>query len=195
MSTTRLESFSDGVLAVAITLLVLNLSVPGQPLAHGLGDEWPQYVAYITSFLTVGIIWINHHVMIGRLRTVDHTVAFLNVVLLMSVVVLPFTTNLMATYLRASSGESLAAAIYGASLLAMGVSFGAMHRYILLGHPELLAVELPIAQRRRLFMRAMSGITPYALATAVAPVSPYLTLGIAAAVAVFYALPAASGVN
>ncbi|HLJ04105.1 MAG TPA: TMEM175 family protein [Solirubrobacteraceae bacterium] len=192
MTTTRLESFSDGVLAVAITLLVLDLNVPHSDLAHALRTQWPEYAAYVTSFLTVGIIWINHHVMIGRLRAVDHAVMFLNLLLLMSVVVIPFSTNLMAEYLRARTGEHLAAAVYGGSLLAMGLSFGAMHRYILLGRHDLLAVELPIAQRRRIFARAVSGVTPYVVATAAAPLSPYLTLGITFAVAVFYALPAAS---
>ena len=70
------------------------------------------YAAYVTSFLTIGIIWINHHVMIRRLREPDHTILFLNLLLLMSIAVLPFATSLMAAYLRESSGQHLAAAIY-----------------------------------------------------------------------------------
>ena len=83
---------------MAITLLVLNISVP-EPghytgtLAHQLAIKWPSYAAYATSFLTIGIIWINHHVMIGRLREADHVILILNLVLLLTVGVLPFTTT------------------------------------------------------------------------------------------------------
>jgi TMEM175 potassium channel family protein len=192
MSTARLESFSDGVLAVAITLLVIDLQVPRANLGHNLGVQWPEYVALVTSFLTVGIIWINHHVMLGRLRAVNHGVMFLNLLLLLSVVVLPFTTKLVADYLKASQGEHLAAAVYAASLVFMGVSFGALNRYILFVRPDLMAVEIPVSQRRRILARGMGGIVPYVVATGLAPVSPYLTLGICAGVAVFYALPAAN---
>jgi uncharacterized membrane protein len=192
VTTSRLESFSDGVLAVAITLLVLDISEPHVHLANQLGHQWPQYVAYVISFITVGIIWINHHVMIGRLRAVDHRVLFLNLLLLMSVVVIPFTTKLMADYLRVSHGEHLAAALYGGSLLTMGVLFGAMNHYITFGRPELMAVELSVEHRRRILVRGLAGVTPYLLATALAPVSPYLTLIITGAVAMFYALPLAS---
>src|SRR5581483_2141392 len=102
--TGRLEAFSDGVIAVAIALLVLNIDVPdlksGETLAHGLANQWPFYAAYVTSFLPIGIIWVNHHVMIGRLQETDHAILFLNLLLLMSIAILPFATKLMATYLR-----------------------------------------------------------------------------------------------
>ena len=111
MSTNRLESFSDGVIAVAITLLVLNIRVPDpgtNDLAHELGHEWPAYAAYVTSFLTIGIIWINHHVMIGRLRRTDHQILILNLVLLMTIGLLPFATDLLAQYLKSCHGQHLA---------------------------------------------------------------------------------------
>jgi uncharacterized membrane protein len=195
MTRSRLESFSDGVLAVAITLLILNISVPAPGsghLARELGRHWPEYAAYVTSFLTIGIIWINHHVAIARLRAVDHTILLINLLLLMSVVLLPFATNLMATYLRQSSGQHLAAAIYGGSLLLMGVFFALMNRHILFVRPELLAREIPAEHRRQILTRSVGGITPYVLAVALAPVSAYATLIVTSAVAVFYALPAAS---
>jgi uncharacterized membrane protein len=117
VSTNRLESFSDGVLAVAITLLVLNIQVPS-PSAHThlgaeLARQWPQYAAYATSFLTIGIIWKNHHVMISRLREADHNILMLNLILLLTVGVIPFATALLATYLRLGHGQNLAAAVYG----------------------------------------------------------------------------------
>jgi uncharacterized membrane protein len=194
MSTGRLESFSDGVLAVAITLLILNIAVPdpakNPSLAHALGHQWPQYVAYAISFGTIGIIWVNHHVMIGRLRAVDHGVMFLNILLLMSVVLIPFATALMAEYLNRSHGQHLAAGIYGGSLLLMSVSFASLNHHILSRRPELLATEMSAGARRRLLLRTISGLSPYAVATALAAVSPYVTLAITGALAVFYALPA-----
>jgi uncharacterized membrane protein len=192
-----MESFSDGVIAVAITLLVLGIAVPkpgpGRSLAHELGVRWPEYAAYVVSFVTIGIIWINHHAMISRLREADHTVLILNLLLLMSIGILPFATELMAEYLRQSRGQTLAAAIYGGSLLVMSVFFSVLNRHILLGKPNLLAKDLAPERRRQIFSRALTGLLPYAIATALAPVSPYLTLAICAAVAAFYTLPIASG--
>jgi uncharacterized membrane protein len=153
---------------------------------------WPNYVAYVTSFITIGIIWINHHVMINRLRETDHGILVLNLLLLLSIAVLPFATSLMATYLRQSSGQHLAAAIYGGALLVMSVIFTALNRRILLVRPELLEPELPAELRRRNWVRSATGLLPYLMATAVAPLSSYATLIICVAIAAFYALPLAS---
>ena len=203
MGTSRLESFSDGVIAVAITLLVLGLKVPAPPasgahaahgLAHELADNWPNFAAYVTSFLTIGIIWINHHAMMSRLAHTDHAILILNLLLLMSIGILPFATELMATYLRQSGGQAgLAAAIYGGSLLPMSIMFATLNRHIMLRKAHLLAEELSLARRRQILGRTVVGLIPYALATALAFVSPYVTLTICAAVAVFYAQPIASG--
>ncbi len=199
MDTGRLEAFSDGVIAVAITLLVLNIVVPHPPLAKGhtlageLGSNWPVYAAYITSFLTIGIIWINHHVMIGRLREADRTILFLNLLLLMSIAVLPFATSLMAAYLRQSSGQHLAAAIYSGSFFVMGLLFAALNAHILLvKHPKLRR-PLPYERRRRILLRSITGVVPYGIATPLAAVSSYVPLAICAALAVFYAFPIGSG--
>ncbi len=191
-----MEAFSDGVIAVAITLLVLDLHVPDpgrQGLGHQLLRQWPLYAAYATSFITLGIIWINHHAAIARLRRIDHTVLILNLLLLMFVVLLPFTTSMMSAYLRHSHGQHLAAAIYSGSFLLMGISFVALNRKILYADVRLLATPMPPERRRAVFTRAATGILPYILATALAPVSAYLTLAICGAVALYYALPIASG--
>jgi uncharacterized membrane protein len=197
MNTARLESFSDGVIAVAITLLVLNIAVPPQTthLGHALGSQWPVYAAYVTSFITIGIIWINHHVMISRLARADHSILMLNLVLLLTIGVIPFGTRLLASYLREGHGANLAAAIYSGILLLMAVAFAALNRQILLGRPHLLRRELSLEQRRRILFRSVSGLIPYVLATALSVVSPYLTLAICAGLAVFYALPVASQVT
>ena len=194
MPTSRLEAFSDGVIAIAITLLVLEIHVPetGGPdsLGHQLADQWPSYAAYLVSFVTIGIIWVNHHAMVSRLRKTNHTVLILNLFLLMSIAILPFTTDLVAEYLRESDGQHLAAAIYSGSLLLMGLAFYAMQRYTLDGEGgDLLGVELSEGDRRAIKRRNALGLVPYAVATAVAPLSAYLTLAICAAVAAFYASP------
>ena len=199
MTTGRLEAFSDGVIAVAITLLVLNIHVPAPPLpagktlAHELAVNWPAYAAYVTSFLTIGIIRINHHVTIRRLRDPDHMILFLNLLLLMSIAVLPFATDLMAAYLKQSSGQHLAAAIYGGSFLVMAVFFSTLNRHLLLVKPEHLREEISVQRRRQILYRSIAGVIPYAIATALAIVSSYATIAICAAIAVFYGFPIASG--
>jgi uncharacterized membrane protein len=199
MGTSRLESFSDGVIAVAITLLVLGISVPAPSAQHSLGHQlltrWPEYAAYVTSFMTIGIIWINHHAMITRLSRVDHAIMILNLLLLMSIGVLPFATELMAKYLTSSSGEALAAAVYSGALLVMSITFFCLNRHILLRKSHMMGQELSLERRHEILSRTVTGLAPYAVATPLAFVSPYITLAICAAIAIFYALPLASGSN
>jgi uncharacterized membrane protein len=194
MSPARLEAFSDGVFAIAITLLVLDIHVPevGGNLADELGAQWPSYVAYAVSFLTIGIIWINHHAMIRRIKAVDHEILILNLLLLLTVGLLPFTTALMAAYLKESEGETLAAAIYAGSFLLMSIAFAATNRTILFRKDHLLAEPIPAATRRTIITRGVAGLLPYLVATILATVSPYATLAICGAVALFYASPFAS---
>lgn len=193
MGTGRLEAFSDGVIAIAITLLVLEIKVPSPEadggLAHALAEQWPSYAAYAVSFLTIGVIWINHHAMLRRLRAADHALLVLNLVLLLFVALLPWTTALLAEYLREDRGQHLAAAIYAGSFLAMSVAFYAMNRYVLFADENLLHERLPRAQRSLIDRRNFIGLIPYAVAVAAAALSSYLTLAICAAVAIFYALP------
>jgi uncharacterized membrane protein len=195
VSTNRLEAFSDGVFAIAITLLVLDLSVPepgSGELGHELLAQWPSYAAYVVTFITIGIIWINHHAAFSRLRSVDHSILLWNLLLLLTVSVLPFTTRLMAEYLKEGSGERLAAGIYGASFLVMGAVFAATNRQILLKRPQLLKEPIPPETGRRLLQLAALGQIPYVLAVVLAVVSPYLTLAICALTAIYYSLPVAT---
>jgi uncharacterized membrane protein len=197
MNTNRMEAFSDGVFAIAITLLVLEIHVPepgsGGSLGHELLAQWPSYAAFVVSFLTIGIIWINHHAMVRRLRVADHSILIWNLLLLMTVSALPFTTALMAAYLKEGQGESLAAAVYSGSFLAMSLAFSGMNRHILFERADFLEQGLDERLRRLTLKRGVVGLLPYALATALALISPYVTLAICAAVAVFYASPVASG--
>lgn len=200
MSTARLEAFSDGVIAVAITLLALNLPLPPgtevpRDLAGYLGQHWPNFAAFFVSFLTIGIIWLNHHALVRRITGVDTTVLFLNLILLMTICILPFSTALMARYLRAGHGENLAAAIWSGSFLVMGAAFVVIQRHLMVSKPHLLAEHLTPTIRRAVLRRNAAGVIPYAVATAGAAISPYISLAICAVVAAFYALPGTTEVD
>lgn len=119
MTKARLEAFSDGVIAVAITLLALDLAVDGPghgPLLKQLEDHWPNFAAYIISFFIVGIVWVNHHALIQNLKVINRTLMFLNLTLLLFVVMIPFATQTAARYLTLGTSDShVAMALYGAS--------------------------------------------------------------------------------
>jgi uncharacterized membrane protein len=139
MSTSRVEAFSDAVIAVAITLLVLDLRVPEPEDGQGLGEQlaamWPNYAAYVISFVAIGIMWISHHTMMRRLSGVDHSVLVLNLFLLMCFVALPFTTSLLATYVDQPRGGHLAAIVYAGSFLVTSTVFAVLQSHLLLRRP------------------------------------------------------------
>ncbi|HKR99430.1 MAG TPA: TMEM175 family protein, partial [Candidatus Dormibacteraeota bacterium] len=123
---------SDGVLAIAITLLVLEISVPESDFDHlwrGIANQWPSYLAYATSFLTIGGIWLYHHAIFRRLAYADSNIIRLNLGLLMTVSFLPFPTKLMAESLHAHNGEHAAVLFYGACLLVNASLLAALGRY------------------------------------------------------------------
>ena len=181
------------MIAVAITLLALDLHVPNPStpgtLAHGLAEQWPNYAAYVVSFLTIGIIWINHNAMLRRIVSVDHTILPLNLLLLLTIVVLPFSTALMAQYLTAAHGQNLAAAVWGGSFLVMSLAFFVMQCHLLLAKQHRLQEHLTPKVRRTVPRRNAVGLLPYAIATLATILTPYLTLAVCALLAVFYALP------
>lgn len=190
----RVEAFSDGVIAIAITLLVLEIRVPepvdgGRHLGHDLAQQWPSYAAYVVSFLTIGIIWINHHATLRRLRVVDHTLLLLNLALLLMIGVIPWSTALLAAYLREPHGDRVAAVIYGGSFLLVTAAFYALQRHILFHANRLTHEHVDDAAKRRIDRRGRVGLLPYLVATATGLISAYLTLGICALIAIYYALP------
>lgn len=192
MAKGRIEAFSDAVIAVAITLLVLDLQVP-QPggadtLGHRLVELWPNYVAYVISFVAIGIMWINHHTMLRRMVGVDHSILVLNLLLLLCIVVLPFTTSLLATYLDAPRGGHLAALVYAGSFLVTSSVFVAMQCHLLLRRPHLLREPQTNSDRRAILMRAAIAPPAYLLAGAAGLVTPYLTLAVCVALGIFYLL-------
>jgi uncharacterized membrane protein len=129
----RLEAFSDGVFAIAITILVLVLSVPAgseDDLLRAIIDQWPSYMAYLVSFTTIGIVWVKHSVITEMLRVTDAAFLRLNLALLLLVSFLPFPTKLIAEYLEASAGaERVAVVFYGAVLLLISLLLSALWRY------------------------------------------------------------------
>jgi uncharacterized membrane protein len=196
MTTGRMEAFSDGVIAIAITLLVLDIKVPESgegELGHALAQQWPNYAAYVVSFLTIGIIWINHHGALARIERANHTLLVLNLLLLLAIGALPFTTSLMAEYLREDRGQHLAAGVYSGSFLMLGVLFFALQWYALSPTSSVAVATMDERRRRRILWRNATGLAPYVAAVAVAPLSAYATLAICGLVALYYASPGPAG--
>lgn len=189
----RIEAFSDGVIAVAITLLILDLRVPepeeAVSLAARLAEMWPNYLAYVISFLAIGILWINHHAALRRLKSADDSVVIINLLLLLCIVTVPFSTSLFATYLTEPEGGHLAAVVYAGSFLVTSSMFFALQQLILIRRPQLLRKPLTGARRRSLLLRSVVVLPVYVLAGALGIVTPYLTLAVCIPVGFFYMLP------
>jgi len=195
MSVGRLEAFSDGVLAIVITLHILEIHVPDPAEHHGslgsaLADQWPQYVAYLVSFLVVGIIWLNHHATFNLLRRTDHTMRVLNLVLLLPVTVLPWPTALLAEYTKDGTpgDQRIAVIVYGLTSTAMALTFNLLWRY-LLRHPELHKPEVTTELLAVRNHRYNLGLAVYPVATAIGLLYVPLFLGLMLALAFLYLLP------
>ncbi len=127
--TGRTEAFSDGVFAIAITLLILEVSVPESAfddLWSGIAHQWPSYLAYVTSFLTIGGIWATHHGIFQRLQYANRELMVINLLLLMAVAFLPFPTKLMAEAIHNEDATRAAVIFYGGALLVTSLLLGAM---------------------------------------------------------------------
>lgn len=190
MDTTRLEAFSDGVFAIAITLLVLEIKVP--PPSTALGVEllqlWPSYLAYVVSFLAIGAIWLNHHVMFQHIVRVDRTLLLLNVLHLMPIAFLPFPTAVLAEAFHRGTDEPIAAAFYGGILTAISIFVNAMWWYAACGD-RLLDTHLTAEAARQIGRQFLVGLLVYAIATLIALVIPWLALLIYLLLIVFYLWP------
>jgi uncharacterized membrane protein len=188
VSTSRTEAFSDGIFAIAATLLVLELKVPQvEPggLADALLESWPSYATYVVSFLTIGIIWVNHHAVLDRIREVNRPLLFMNLMFLMAVAAIPFPTALLGDYLQAGHDERLAAAVYGGTMSLMGVTFGAIWAYAVLSD-DLLHARVDRTRARRSLWIFAAGTPLYVLAIGASLLSATLALVIYALLALFY---------
>jgi uncharacterized membrane protein len=193
-STSRVEAFSDGVMAIAITLLVLDLRVPtdaesvaASGLLGALIAKWPAYVAYLAGFFTIGIIWLNHHALVDAIRRFDWRLQWLNLLLLLGVATLPFTTAVMAAYVeRGGTDASIAAAFYGALALVMALPWTLIWMH-LRDHPELLEPGFGVSDAKAAIRRNLFGPLIYGAAVLVAFVAPVAALGLYIAIAVYFA--------
>lgn len=191
--TARLETFSDGVLAIAITLLILEVRPPDVPpdgsLFRALLHEWPSYLAYVTSFLTLGIIWVNHHRMFKLIDRSTNGFLMLNVVFLMVISFIPFPTALVADYIRAPKPQQTTAmVVYGGTMILTAVMFNIVWRFAAAGH-RLLVPGLDPETIRRRTRGYTAGPIVYAAATLIAFVDPQVSLFLFVAMAIFYTLP------
>ena len=186
MDTSRAEAFSDGVFAIAITLLVLGLRPEGSgALGQQLLHAWPRYFAYIVSFLTIGIMWMNHHTIMGHVTRVDRPLLVINLLLLMGVVAIPFPTTLVAENLHGPGGAAAATA-YGLVMIMISAGFAGLWVYVTT-HASRLGASLPPGTLRSSIPRFTFGGAVYAVGTAVAAAGfPLAALIIYGALAVYY---------
>jgi TMEM175 potassium channel family protein len=200
MPSNRVEAFSDGVIAIAITLLVLDLVVPpkaqvaeGQLGSH-LAHEWPAYFAYLVSFMVIGIIWVNHHTMFSKVRLVDRRVVFANLALLLVVSAIPFPTRLISEYLTHGSDAHLAAAIYSATMLLMSLAYSALWLAVT-RDADLLHEHIdPAASRAALRRFGIGGII-YTATIGLAFVNAIATLAVHGALAIYYCFDQLAGAD
>jgi uncharacterized membrane protein len=188
VSTARLETFADGVFAIAATLLIIDVSVEaeGGRLGHALAHSWPQYAAYAVSVLTIGIMWVNHHSCFTQIDRTDRRFLFINVVFLMCVAFVPFPTRLVAEHLR-DDGARDAAIAYGLTMTATAICFSAFWFYAALGR-RLIAANADQRVVSGISRSFLPGIPSYAAATLVAVWSADAAVALFAAIALFYVL-------
>jgi uncharacterized membrane protein len=188
--TGRTEAFSDGVLAIAITLLVLDLNVPAseyEDLWRGILKEWPAYLAYASSFLTIGGIWLRHHGIFSRLAYVDRRLMTLNLLLLMAVSFLPFPTRLVAEAITNEDAERAAVVFYGTTLLVISVLIGALWATAARDR-RLLRPDLEQTEVDAILIATTPSIGSYVVATIVAIVLPYVAAAGYLVIAIFLVL-------
>ena len=185
MDRTRLEAFSDGVFAVAITLLALNLTVKGPGLQHQLWEQRWSFGAYLLSFFVIGIIWVNHHVLLKSIALVDRTLLFLNLVLLLFVVLIPFSTATAAQYLPVGGEDvKVAMAMYSAVFLGMSAGFASIFEWTL--HGDHRTVPLPPEAHWPARLRFVGGSSVYAVAIVISLFNATIAFILIALVAVYY---------
>jgi uncharacterized membrane protein len=185
MSTSRLETFCDGVFAIAITLLVLIFEPPKSgSLAHGLVHQWPSYLAYAVSFLTIGIMWVNHHEVMRHIDRTDWTFLYVNVFFLMTIAFLPYPTRIVAAHIR-GEGERTAALFYGFTMILIAIAFLVLWLYPS-WKGRLLRADADPAAIRGITRSFLPGTPLYVAATLVALASPTASLLCYAALSLFY---------
>jgi uncharacterized membrane protein len=188
--TGRLEAFSDGVFAIAITLLVLDLAMPsgrGSDLVWALLEEWPSYLAYLVSFCTIGSVWIAHAAITDRLERVDPVLLRINLVLLLITSFLPLPTRLLAEYLHSSAGERVAVTVYGGTLLAIRVTILTLWRYG--AKRQLLRPEVADDEVATISEKLTPSVAGYVVALVIGLVLPLVAVLVYLLVAIYLMVP------
>ena len=188
--TARVEAFSDGVFAIAITLLILEIVVK---VPHGVADAatlrgdlahlWPSYLAFFASFATIGVMWLNHHRLFTLIEKCDDGLIALNLLLLLGVTWIPFPTAVLAEYL-VGSGQRIGGILYSASFFVLAIAFNVMWRYVV--KQKLTKDHLDVAAITRQYA---AGPILYGILVAIAAVNAVACLVVSAAIAIYFALP------
>ena len=188
----RLEAFSDGVFAIAVTLLILEVKVSdeGGSLAQRLQHAWPTYVAYLISFAVIAIMWINHHNMLQAVHRVDHAILVANVAMLLVISFIPFPTKIVGEHLSKGTfnDKRTSVLLFGGTMMAASLVFPWLW-WALTRRPELRQPQVTEAVVRAGMRRNLLGLPTYSAATLVAVWFPLLSMAVFGAVAVFYLLP------
>jgi uncharacterized membrane protein len=189
-NTGRLETFADGVFAIAITLLVLGIHppAPDQDLGSALLEQWPEFGAYAVSFLTIGIMWVQHHRLFTLIGRSNATFAMINVVFLLFIAFIPFPTEVLAQRLRSGHDVVGATFLYGGTSVAIAVMFNAIWLYASARGGHLLG-EIATQARRADARGYRYGVAIYVGITLLALINPILSLLGFAAFAAYWALP------
>jgi uncharacterized membrane protein len=189
VETGRVEAFSDGVFAIAITLLILAVGIEQAiaegELEHQLRELWPAYIAYGVSFLTIGIMWANHHQIFRHFARVDRTMVLLNILLLMCISFTPFPTRIVAEHAKNGADREAAAVLYGTTMTLIAIFFFAVWIY---GSRRLLRPDADMREVDGITRTYLPGTPMYLLTTLIAFVSPIASLIIFGALAIFYAI-------
>jgi uncharacterized membrane protein len=175
----RAEAFSDGVFAVAATVLVFNLADPkvGSGLGQALVSEWPSYAAYAISFSTIVVIWVNHHAVLDALERLDRRLLFINGLVLLTVAAIPFPTGLLAHYLQAGHDQTAASVAYGLTMTTMSVAFSGFNLYARRFRPVMVPLD---------WLAFLTGLLLWPIATLASFVSVGVALGLYAFIVGFY---------
>ena len=186
----RVVAFSDAVIAIAVTLLVLEIRPPQDTrhLLHGLAALWPSYVSYVITFMLIGQVWANHHVMFDHIRHADRLVLFLNTVLLMDIAFLPFAAAVPAHSFRDGQGERTAVVLHGVAFEVAAVLFNVIWWYAQHGH-RLLASNINPAGTRAISRRFQLALAWLGTGTLLGALLPALGVAVISAFIVYYWLP------
>jgi uncharacterized membrane protein len=186
--TARIEAFSDGVFAIAITLLILEIKVPGPTadLGRQLLRQWPSFVAFLISFAFIGIMWINHHRLFTHIRRANNTLMILNLLLLLGVTSVPYPTAVLAQHLG-QADQRTAALFYNGTYFVIAIFFNVLWGYANSAH--LLPAEADQTTARKISRQFALGPGSYLICLALTWVSVPLSLAVNLGLAIFYALP------